>query len=118
MPAKRTTRIARTLRQRETGIEQRLWQALRNRRVFGLKFRRQHPIGPYVADFACIEANLVIEIDGYWHKNKKQSDEKRDAYMRAQGFDIIRFDIETESANVEELAEAIAHQAKLRIGRR
>ena len=115
--AERKIRAARSLRQRETDLERRLWRALRGRRVFGLKFRRQHPVGPYVADFACVEARLLIEIDGYWHSVKKSADAERDRYLRAQGFDVVRFDIENESANVETLAEMIAHEAKVRLGR-
>lgn len=115
--AERKIRAARSLRQRETDLERRLWQALRGRRVFGLKFRRQHPVGPYVADFACLEARLLIEIDGYWHIKKKSADAARDRHLRAQGFDVVRFDIENESADVETLAEMIAHEARVRIGR-
>ena len=111
----RKTRVARSLRQRETDLERRLWQALRNRRAFGIKFRRQHPVGPFVVDFACIEARLAIEIDGYWHALRKEKDEKREAFLQSEGFDVVRFDIESESANVEQIAEAIAHEAKLRI---
>jgi len=82
-----------------------------------LKFRRQHPVGPYVADFACIEARLIVEIDGYWHALRKQKDDDRTAYLRNRGFTVVRFDIETESADVETLAEAIAHEARQRVKR-
>jgi very-short-patch-repair endonuclease len=67
------TRLARRLRQRETNLERELWEELRSRRVMGLKFRRQHPVGRYVVDFVCLEARLLIEIDGYWHTLRKQS---------------------------------------------
>lgn len=117
MADKRKIRIARALRQRETDVETRLWQALRNRRAFGLKFRRQHPVGPYVTDFTCIEARLIVEIDGYWHAVRRQKDEERTEYLRDRGFDIVRFSIETDSADVEILAEAIAHEARQRIKR-
>jgi very-short-patch-repair endonuclease len=109
--------MARALRQRETDLEHRLWQALRRRRVFGLKFRRQHPLGPYVADFACLEAQLLIEIDGYWHTQKKGADAQRDAYLRSLGYEVVRFDIENEAADVDTLAEMIAHEVKIRLGR-
>ena len=115
--AERKIGIARALRQRETDIEYRLWQGLRNRRAMGLKFRRQHPVGPFVADFACIEARLIVEIDGYWHALRKQKDEARADYLRNQGFDVVRFDIESESTDVDTLVEAIAHEARQRIGR-
>jgi len=108
--------MARSLRQRETDLEYRLWQALRTR-PFGLKFRRQHPVGLYVVDFACIEARLLVEIDGYWHTVRKQKDEERTQYLHDSGFDVVRFNIESESANVDAIAEAIAHEARQRVGR-
>ena len=115
MPNERTTRIARSLRQRETDIERKLWRALRNRKAVGLKFRRQHSVGPFVIDFACVEANLLIEIDGYWHATRKDTDEERDAFLRDRGYDIVRFDIESETSNVDTLVERIAQEARSRI---
>jgi len=116
MVEKRKISLARSLRRRETDVEHRLWQALRNR-PFGLKFRRQHPVGPYVADFAGIEARLLVEIDGYWHSVRKQKDEERERFLIDRSFDVVRFDIEAETANVEVIAESIAHEAKQRVGR-
>ena len=81
----------------------------------GLKFRRQHPVASYVVDFACLEARLLIEIDGYWHAFRKSKDEARDRELRADGFDVVRYDIEKESADVHAIAEAIAHEARVRI---
>ncbi len=115
MSCKPKVAVARILRQRETDLEYRLWQALRGRRVFGLKFRRQHPVGPYVADFACLEAQLLIEIDGYWHAHKKGADAARDAYLRSRGYEIVRFDIENETADVGTLVALIAHEVKVRL---
>jgi very-short-patch-repair endonuclease len=117
MSEERTTRLARGLRQRETDLERRLWQALRNRKALGLKFRRQHPVGPYVVDFVCIEARLAVEIDGYWHESRKAQDNVRDGFLREQRFDVVRFDIKSETADLETLAEAIAHEARVRIRR-
>jgi len=108
---------ARRRRQRETDLERRLWRELRNRRAFGIKFRRQHPVGPYVVDFACLEARLLIEIDGYWHQFRKADDEDRDRELKATGFAIVRYDVENESADVNALAETIAHEARIRIDR-
>jgi very-short-patch-repair endonuclease len=68
-----------------------------------VKFRRQHPVGRFVVDFACIEAMLVVEIDGYWPGTRKQQDEKRTVYLRAQGFDVVRFDVDLESASADDL---------------
>ncbi len=109
------TRLARHLRRRETNFEAELWRELRARRTLGLKFRRQHPVGRYVADFACLEARLLIEIDGYWHTFRKAADKARDKELRAAGFDVVRYDIKAESADAHTLAEAIAHEARIRI---
>jgi very-short-patch-repair endonuclease len=108
---------ARRLRQSETDLERRLWRELRNRRALGLKFRRQHPVGPYIVDFACLKARLLIEIDGYWHQFRKADDQARERELKATGFDVVRYDIENESSDVMSLAEAIANEARRRIGR-
>ncbi len=117
MREEKHVQAARRLRRRETDVERRLWRELRNRRAFGLKFRRQHPVGPYIVDFACLEARLLIEIDGYWHQFRKTDDEARERELKATGFDVVRYDIENESADVQSIAEAIAHEARLRIDR-
>lgn len=73
-----------------TEAEDRLWQELRDRRLDGIKFRRQPPFGKYIADFVCIEASLIIEIDGSQHADS-DSDRSRDADLKARGFRILRF---------------------------
>ena len=108
-------RTARSLRQRETGLEHRLWQLLRGRRISGLKFRRQHPIGPYVADFACPEAKLVIEIDGYWHTKRQAQDEQRTARLRTFGYEVVRFETNDAGADIGLLVQAIVYAVKQRI---
>ena len=65
--------------------ETRLWHQLRNRRLITHKFRRQHSIGPYIADFACIAAKLIIELDGSQHAKAAEADAHRTAYLEAQG---------------------------------
>jgi very-short-patch-repair endonuclease len=84
---------ARTLRQSSTDAERALWNRLRDRRLSGHKFRRQHPVGPYFADFACVEAGLVIELDGGQHFEPDQAcaDASRTAEMHALGFHVMRF---------------------------
>jgi len=62
-----------------------LWQVLRNRKLLGLKFRRQFSIGPYIVDFACVEKHLVIEIDGDSHVGRFQADQCREAEIQAAG---------------------------------
>ncbi|MEQ4573773.1 MAG: DUF559 domain-containing protein [Gammaproteobacteria bacterium] len=84
------TSSARALRGRMTDAERRLWCRLRDRRLFGCKFRRQCPIGPYVVDFACLERRLVIELDGSQHLDC-QADSRRDAFLAGEGFAVLRF---------------------------
>lgn len=73
-----------------TEAEKRLWSILRNRQLAGLKFRRQHPIGRYVADFACFEHRLIVEADGGQH-NESTADEKRTAALNMAGWKVLRF---------------------------
>lgn len=80
----------RRLRQDKTAAEDLLWRFLRNRHCSGLKFRRQHAIRPYIADFYCEELKLVLEIDGRTHDGRVTQDRDRDAYMRSLGLRIIR----------------------------
>jgi very-short-patch-repair endonuclease len=84
---------ARELRRRPSLPEGLVWRELR-KRPNGLKFRRQHPLGPYVVDFYCAAARLVIEIEGQNHSmgDRPQRDKRRDSWMRAQGLRVIRFD--------------------------
>jgi len=81
---------AKTLRQQLTDAEQKLWQRLRNRQLAGCKFRRQVPIGPYIADFACLEAHLIVEVDGGQHLESSR-DGLRDDWFAAKGFTLLRF---------------------------
>ena len=84
---------ARARRQGQTDAEILLWSKLRGRQVRDLKFRRQHPIGPYFADFACLEIGLVIELDGGQHAEDDAGsyDQKRSSDMAALGFQTLRF---------------------------
>src|SRR4051812_30361279 len=83
---------ARALRSRSTSAEDRLWQALRNRGLSGLKFVRQCAVGPYFVDFVCRERNIAVEIDGATHSTAEElaRDTTREAYLRMQGFGIFR----------------------------
>lgn len=84
---------ARELRGEETEAERLLWELLRDRRLLGFKFRRQHQVGKYIADFFCRQAKLVIECDGSAHDGNEpwHHDQKRDAYLIAQGLRVMRF---------------------------
>jgi len=85
--------LAKELRKKLTSCEKVLWQHLRSNKLGGLKFRRQHPINHYIADFYCHEARLVIEVDGPIHSrpDRKQHDEQRDGVMQDFGIMILRF---------------------------
>jgi very-short-patch-repair endonuclease/restriction endonuclease S subunit len=82
---------ARELRRRQTPAEDLFWELVRDRRFMGLKFRRQHQLGDYIVDFYCHEHRLVIESDGGVHAGRARKDHKRDAWMQAQGFNVLRF---------------------------
>jgi very-short-patch-repair endonuclease len=86
-----TTALGKALRKRPTDAEQLLWKHLRLKQMEGLKFRRQQPIDNYIVDFVCLEKRIVIEVDGGQHAVQKEADIERDAYLRQQGFDVIRF---------------------------
>jgi very-short-patch-repair endonuclease len=84
--------MARRLRKKLTPAEALMWWRLR-RDFDGWRFRRQHPVGPYIADFACIEANLVIEVDGATHGTPEERayDERRTQVIEAGGWRVLRF---------------------------
>jgi len=81
---------ARAMRKNPTDAETLFWELVRDRRFLGLKFRRQHQLGDYVADFYCHEYRLVVELDGGVHRTKQKKDLKRDAWMVSQGFKVLR----------------------------
>jgi len=86
-----TKTFARQLRSEMTDAESYLWQRLRSRQIHGLKFRRQHPVGKFILDFACIEAKLIIEVDGGQHNEMQIQDNQRTAWLEAQGWKVLRF---------------------------
>ena len=85
--------FARKLRREQTDVERKLWFALRDRRFHAFKFRRQQPIGPYVVDFVCFDAKLVIELDGGQHGLAESEiyDAARTKWLEADGFRVVRF---------------------------
>ncbi|WFP76945.1 endonuclease domain-containing protein [Mesorhizobium sp. WSM4906] len=87
-PAKRN--FARSMRREPTEAEGRLWQELRSRRLDNIRFRRQLPVGKFIADFVCAEAGLIVEIDGSQHADSHR-DQERDAELKARGFRVLRF---------------------------
>ena len=82
-------RNAKTLRNGMTDAERRLWSRIRHEQL-GVKFRRQHPIGTYVLDFACLDPKLAIEIDGSQHVDQLAYDEHRTVWLESQGFAVLR----------------------------
>jgi len=83
--------LARQLRQQATDAERMLWEHLRAHRMAGYKFRRQVVIEPYIADFVCMEARLIVEADGGQHLEQMEDDLKRSAYLESLGYKVIRF---------------------------
>ena len=82
---------ARRLRRNMTPAEQKLWGALRGKKLGGLKFRAQHPVGPFILDFYCPARKLVIEVDGGVHEKQADYDESRTQQLEAYGYRVIRF---------------------------
>lgn len=85
------TETARKLRKNPTEAERVLWQHLRQKSIEGHRFRRQHPMGPYVLDFVCLEEKMVIEVDGGQHAADVVSDANRTFWLKKNGFKVIRF---------------------------
>ena len=83
--------VARGMRHEPTPAEEALWQALRNRKVAGAKFRRQFTIDRFIVDFYCHQANLVIEIDGPTHESQQAADAEREAILTRTGLKVLRF---------------------------
>ena len=103
---------ARELRNRLTKAEWRLWLYLRRRGLAGHKFRRQMPIGPYIADFVCLSAAVIIELDGDQHAETRYEDYVRDEYLRARGFRVLRFSNFEVLRQTEGVLEAIIRALK------
>jgi very-short-patch-repair endonuclease len=104
---RKLTFAARKLRTSTTDVERLLWQRVRAHRLGGFKFKRQEPIGRYVADFVCYEAKLVVELDGGQHAEARVQDEKRDAWLRGQGFAVLRYWNNEVTQNLEGVLEDI-----------
>ena len=108
MPS-RLTPVARSLRRNATSAERRLWQGLRREQVAGFRFRRQVTLGGFIADFACLEARLVVEVDGATHSTEQEieRDAARSTALRTQGFDVLRFTNEDVYRSTDDVLETI-----------
>ncbi|MEX2298105.1 MAG: DUF559 domain-containing protein [Dongiaceae bacterium] len=84
-------RNARTLRRNMTDAERMLWHRIRHKQIDGHRFRRQVPIGPYIVDFACLDARLIVEVDGGQHADAVFEDRVREAWLAARGYRVVRF---------------------------
>ncbi len=99
---------ARRLRADQTEVEKRLWLRLRDRGMLGLKFRRQVPLGPYVADFVCAERALIVELDGGQHGSSEARDDRRTAWLESRGWRVVRFWNNEVGENIDGVLHAIA----------
>jgi len=101
------TNNARSLRKNQTDAERLLWQKLRNRQLLNVKFRRQFPIAPYIADFVCLELKLIIELDGSQHFDQIVYDNERSGFLKQRGFEVLRFWNNDVFKNTEGVLESI-----------
>ena len=108
---------AKQLRQTMTPAETLLWRYIKANRIDGLGFRRQVPFQNYIADFACLSAKLIVEVDGQSHDavTQQEADAKRDAFFAAEGFIVLRFANSDVMSNLEGVVEVIRQTASNRI---
>ena len=107
---------ARKLRREMTDSERKLWSALRRRQMGGSRFRRQHPLGPYIVDFVCLEKRFVIEIDGGHHNEPAHTahDARRTRWLEEQGFVVLRVWNTDVRDNLDGVVDAISAELRLR----
>ncbi len=116
-PTEQTRFRAKQLRENSTQPEKILWSALRGRNIGGLKFRRQHPIEPFIVDFYCAEARLVIELDGESHNGREEYDQQRTKHLHEIGLTVFRISNDDVLSNLEGVAEAILKAAYTKLGK-
>ena len=100
-------KLQRRLRNSPTEAEHRLWQRLRGRQIEGCKFRRQHPYGDFILDFACLERGVVVELDGSQHGGASDRDATRTLALEAGGFTVLRYWNNEVFENIEGVLESI-----------
>ena len=106
-------RRAKELRQNSTNGEQILWAQLRlATKNTDLRFRRQHPLHPYIADFACLKLRLIIEVDGISHNIRLEEDKSRDEHLAKMGYEVLRFTNEEIVKNCDAVLSAILNRAE------
>lgn len=114
-PSPDTTAKARQLRAESTWLEKIVWGLLRGGKLGGLKFRRQHPIGPYTADFYCHEIGLIVEVDGASHEDRAEEDRRRTAYLEEHGLRVFRITNADVMSDPEAVARGIAITAGVKL---
>jgi very-short-patch-repair endonuclease len=117
MPHRHNVPATRVLRETQTSAEEILWRALRDRRLAGLKFRRQHPIGPFVADCCCPERRLVVELDGGVHATQVEADTDWEALLAAAGYRVMRVPNGAVTSDLPNELEAILAVAETQLPR-
>ena len=105
------TKRAKSLRAVQTEAEGLLWSVLRGKQLSNMKFRRQHPIGPFYADFACVSKRLVVELDGGYHDSIQEEDLQRQHFINSQGWSVVRFSNDDVLRDVDSVLFAIASHA-------
>lgn len=108
----RMVRAAKELRRAQTPAEEVLWQQLRRDQLGGHRFRRQHPIGGYVADFACAEHKLVVELDGAVHDGQIEEDARRTEFVESLGWRVIRFGNESVFTDLDAVLSRILNELR------
>ena len=103
---------ARDLRRAQTDAEKKMWDRLKGGRLHGVKFRRQFPIGPFLADFCAAKESLVVELDGSQHLDMTLRDEQRSKYLEELGFRVVRFWDNEALASTDEVIEEIGRLLK------
>ncbi len=104
-------KLAQNLRKSATDAELRLWLHLKDRNLGGFKFRRQHPIPPYIVDFICLDRKLIVELDGGQHAEQITRDAERTACLESKGFRVIRFWNDVALKQTDVVLEEILRQA-------
>jgi very-short-patch-repair endonuclease len=106
-----TTSRAKRLRKNSTDAERALWRILRSRQLGGHKFRRQQPLGPFIVDFVCLDARMVVEIDGGQHNEEEDIayDQRRSQWLEKAGFRVMRFWNQEVLNELESVSDAISN---------
>ena len=103
---------AKQLRAELTPAEKKLWSRLRAKQFLGLRVRRQHPVGPYIADFCIPHEKLVIELDGPSHNAQMRQDEQRDSYLKEQGYRVVRIRNQDILSRIDDVLEYLGTLCK------